>query len=246
MNMDFGKRSAPIVIIGAMDSEMALIRSRMSIEKSYELCGFPVSEGTLNGVPVVAALNQVGMVNTAVLTTLLAEHCKPCCVLMQGTAGSYCEEHRTGDIILGNVIRNTNCALMRPEDCRRLEQITDGKWTETYCCHSDPELLAIAETVPYERGRIMKGSIASCDFWSFDPDSIREIRERFGSDCEEMESYAAAQACSRLGIPFLGVRVISNNELTGEGFMIDAAAWCQSFVIGIVGAIAEKEKGKQI
>ena len=242
MIMDEMQKNAPIVIIGAMESEMSLIKARMDKAESYELCGFPVIAGTLNGIPAVAALNQVGMVNSAVLTTLLVERCKPACIISQGTAGSYSEELRTGDIVLGKLIRNTNCAHMRPADCRRLEEITEGVWDEMQFCSSDPELLALAASVSYEHGRIMEGSIASCDFWSFDPESIHAIRERFGSDCEEMETYAAAQACSRLQIPFLSVRAISNNELTGESFLADAGEWCQKFVLDIVGAMAEKRK----
>lgn len=40
-----------------------------------------------------------------------------------------------------------------------------------------------------------------------------------GSDCEEMEGFAAGQVCKAFGVPFIDIRVLSNSELhPGEEF----------------------------
>ena len=238
---------APIVIEGAMDCEMSHIIGALSDAHTYSFCGYPVTEGKLGDMTVVAALNQVGMVNAACLTSLLIQRYSPLCVVSQGTAGSYSAELKTGDVILGKEIRNINCINMRPDDCRRLEELSGGEWLEMQAFSSDSRLADIAEKVPYAYGNIIKGSIASCDFWSYDAERIHEIRARFGSDCEEMETFAAAQVCRRMDVPFLSIRVISNNELSGEGFSAEAALRCQEYTLDVVRAIAaehEKTEGK--
>ncbi|MFQ8758582.1 MAG: hypothetical protein ACLSAF_03025 [Intestinimonas sp.] len=42
------------------------------------------------------------------------------------------------------------------------------------------------------------------------------MREHAGERCEDMESIASYQLCHRFGTPCIGLRIISNNELTGS------------------------------
>ena len=49
-----------------------------------------------------------------------------------------------------------------------------------------------------------------------------------------METCAVAQICHTAGIPFVGIRVISNNALTGEDFSVESATVAQNFVLLVV------------
>ena len=53
------------------------------------------------------------------------------------------------------------------------------------------------------------------------------------SSCEDMEVASAALICHQYGIPFLGIRIISNTEFNNEDFQPETAKVCQQFVIEV-------------
>ena len=60
------------------------------------------------------------------------------------------------------------------------------------------------------------------------------LREQAGEDCEDMESLAAYRICQRFGVPCLGLRVISNNELTGEVYRRTVGEDLQDFILAVL------------
>ena len=86
----------------------------------------------------------------------------------------------------------------------------------------------------YSGGKIVEGRIATSDSWENRVDRIKFLHEKFGSSCEEMETFAAAKVCRVYGVPFLGVRVISNSAMTGVKFVPGIGHECQAFVIEAV------------
>ena len=44
------------------------------------------------------------------------------------------------------------------------------------------------------------------------PIELLRLHEQFGAECEDMESAYVAQVCAMHGLPFIAVRVISNND----------------------------------
>ena len=55
-----------------------------------------------------------------------------------------------------------------------------------------------------------------------------------------METAAAGETAARFGVPFGAVRVISNNNRTGEPFNPETARAVQEWIVGIV----KKEEGE--
>ena len=76
--------------------------------------------------------------------------------------------------------------------------------------------------------------MASYDSWESRVDNILFLHEKFGSSCEEMETFAAAKVCRIYGVPFLGVRIISNSASNDEEFIPETGHECQAVVIEIV------------
>ena len=106
----------------------------------------------------------------------------------------------------------------------------------TYLTHSDEALLSAAETVEYSGGRVKRGTVLSSDEWNREIDRILRFHAAFSSDCEDMESFAAARICEQLVLPFLCVRIISNSELH-PGEDCDFALYgreCQEFVLKLI------------
>lgn len=224
----------PIIVLGALDFELYTVIAALEGREATELCGFPVVSGRLDDYPVIAARTKVGTVNTALLTTLLIDRFHPLCLVSQGTAGSHLPSLHVGDVILGEQVVSINACHMDERDCRELEMLCREEWQEHRCYASSPALLSAAERTGYGRGRLIRGVIGTGDFWTHGSEAIRAIQERYGTFCEEMESFAAAQVCALTGTPFLCLRIVSNNELTGEKFEDDLAQTCQSYVLDTV------------
>lgn len=234
--------SRPIIVLGAMEFELDAVIASLDGRKNTELFGFPVAMGSLDGYPVVAARTRIGVINTALITTLLVDRFHPLCLLSQGTAGSHLASLHVGDMVLGEKIVNINCCHMDESDCREVESLSQGEWREHRFFTSSPALLSAAEHTPYSRGKTVRGVIGSGDFWSHDPADIHAIQKRYGTYCEEMESFAAAQICALTGTPFLCMRIISNNELNGEEFEDGLALTCQNFALDTVRTIIRETR----
>ena len=60
-----------------------------------------------------------------------------------------------------------------------------------------------------------------------------------------METHSAAQVCRNYGVPFLGIRILSNAELHGEEFDSSAGTACRQYVLAVVRSYAERKAIKQ-
>ncbi len=89
-----------IGIIGAMDEEISLLKSKMDVkeEKIIANCNFII--GTLKGKEVVLLKSGIGKVNAAMSTTILHEKYNPEFVINTGSAGGFHPDLEVGDIVI--------------------------------------------------------------------------------------------------------------------------------------------------
>ena len=66
------------------------------------------------------------------------------------------------------------------------------------------------------KSKVYTGTIGSGDVFNREIDRIDWISSNFGNICEDMESIGVYSVCNKLNIPCIGIRIISNNEITGE------------------------------
>ena len=59
-----------------------------------------------------------------------------------------------------------------------------------------------------------------------------------------IETHAAAQVCRNYGVPFLGIRILSNAELHGEEFNPSTGTACQQYVLAVIKSYAERKAKK--
>ena len=101
----------------------------------------------------------------------------------------------------------------------------------------DDTLLAAASVRDtYKKGRVVDGVIGSSEVWNSELDRIQRFHDQFGTTAEEMETASAAQIAGLFQIPFLGIRVLSNNITNGEAYDARAGEACQDFVYDVVKA----------
>ena len=78
--------------------------------------------------------------------------------------------------------------------------------------------------------------IGSSDVWNSELDRIQRFHDQFGTTAEEMETASAAQIAGLFQIPFLGIRVVSNNITNGEPYDTRTGEACQDYVYEVVKA----------
>lgn len=247
-------KKRPIIILAPMECEYTAILSRMKNVNKKVIGNFTFSEGEIGNASVVAVNCLVGEVNSAAATMLSIREYSPKCVICQGTAGSHTEKLSVNDIVLCETsVETASCFTPHRDegegvktedwDFPGVEMLINGKPERVREMRSDESLLKIAEKVNYSKGKVVRGKIGSADFWNREIDRIKFFRDKIGTLGEEMENFASAQVCTMMGVPFLGVRVISNGELDGTEFDPESAVNCQNFCCDIIEAI-DKEKAE--
>ena len=87
-------------IIGAMDSEVALLKSRVEGARTHELAGLEFVEGTLGDVDVVVVKCGVGKVHAAMCAQALVSELGCNRVVNTGVAGSLDARVEIGDLVV--------------------------------------------------------------------------------------------------------------------------------------------------
>ncbi|MBE7097253.1 alpha/beta fold hydrolase [Bacillus cereus] len=86
----------------------------------------------------------------------------------------------------------------------------------------------------YTKGKVVEGTIGSADLWNNEVDRIKWFHTKYGTSVEEMEGAAAAQIANAYDVPFLGIRVLSNNKTNGGKYNPNTAAANQEYVYEVV------------
>lgn len=243
----------PILIQGPMPIEAENFAERLEnveIEESGSTFEFYI--GTVDGYPVIVSKTGKGMENTAAATAIAIEKYNPAAIINQGTSGGHDPELNVFDIVLGE--HTVNIGSMKTGDRAEGEGIEATEWKPMDVMASegsagedpnaekaryyegDPELLAAANNVKdsYTKGKIVAGTIGSADVWNNEVDRINWFHENFGTSVEEMESASSAMISEAYDVPFLAIRILSNNKTNDGAYNADTASANQEYVYKVV------------
>ena len=234
-----------ILVSGAMDSETRGLVDSLRNPSTVDIDGYRFTSGTIDGARVVVRKTQMGKVNAALSTYIGIKSFSPDLIINQGTAGAHSPFLDVKDIIVGESIINVDSFQTDQKDhgdgydiqdtALMGIEVRDGEaWTEVRELISDPDLVRICMNTPYADGRLVRGIIGTGDGFNKEVDRIESLRSTFGTDCEEMESYAAAQVARNMGIPFIGFRVISNSQPKNLNFDESTADLCCRFSVEFI------------
>ena len=251
----------PVVVQGAMDVEIRQLAGALANAEEQTLRGWTFWRGTVDGYPVVISKTLKGLSNAAAATALAAERYDPIAIINQGTAGGHQPDLHVFDIVLGDDSVNlgsfktgyrsrgggSRFEEWMPLDLMRSEGSAgnDPNARNMRRFHADEGLLAAARSVRdrYRKGRVVEGVIGSSEIWNSEIDRIRQFHDRFGTTAEEMETASAAQIAGLFGIPFLGIRVVSNNITNGGAYDASTGAACQEYVLEVVKKYVARTNG---
>ena len=244
----------PVLVQGAMDVEIRKLAAAIDNAKEENVGGWIFWRGTIDGYPVVISKTLKGMENAAAATALAAERYHPLAIINQGTAGGHVPELHVYDIVLGT--QSVNLGSFKTGYRARGEGSSFPEWNPLDLMRSegsagqnpnartmrrfpgDQALLAAAKRVEgrYRKGHVVEGVIGSSEIWNSEIDRIQRFHDEFGTTAEEMETASAAQIAELFGIPFLGIRVVSNNIMNREEYDTKTGEACQEFVLDVVKA----------
>ena len=242
-------KKRPILIQGALQSEIDFLLSRLSIDAKREIGGVVFYEGTYRDHPVVVCKTKMGEIAAAIATTVAIEAYAPVWILNQGTAGAFAKELHTGDVTVGErVVYLSQFSTKSDKEADALNPWKeDGYCTldgETISLKTDARLLAWLKSLSLPvKGTLHFGTLGSGDVWTTGREQISAYRERFGILCESMECTGVYMAANSRGVPAVSVRVISNTELLGESYLPESADIAASCALDILDAWVALESG---
>lgn len=246
------KENKPILVQGAMDSEICHLLQSLDDYQEEERCGFSFFTGTHQKHPVIVAKTYQGMTNAAASTMLAIEHFSPALIINHGICGGHSPALHRGDILLGKEIMNySNLKIGRthsanplggchPIGCEVFSPAAPAtSIKKADCFYSHPALLAIAQSCPHPAvtGQILTGKIASADAWLDRKDLIALMHETFGTCGEDMETASVAQLCHCFDIPLLSIRILSNTRVHDEEYNETVAEALQEYTMKVVDEI---------
>jgi len=244
----------PVIVQGAMDLEVKKLASRLDNLRVEKVGGWTFWRGTLDGYPVIVSKTMKGVSNSAAATAIAAEHYHPVAIFNQGTAGGHVPELHVYDIVLGKYSVNLGAfrtAYRKPGQGGDFRGwipldllVSEDSAGENPNAHimrrfqGNEQLLAAAESVKhlYRKGRVVQGVIGSAEIWNSELDRIQWFHRQYGTTVEEMETASAAQIAGFFQIPFLGIRVLSNNITNGGTYDAKTGEACQEYVYDVVKA----------
>lgn len=225
---------APIGIMSAMPSEIAMLLSIAGGVKKENIAAVDYYAGTVHDIPVVICWGGVGKVNAAMHTQIMIDRYAPSAIIQNGVAGALSDSLHHFDLVIGNELLYHD---MPPWICREF-----GPLQETYA--SDEKLLRLAmQAAPF--GHV--GRIATGDVFVNSASLKKEIAARTQAVCVEMEGCAVAHTATLNNVPFIVLRTISdsaddNAHETYDEFEHRAADRSGEIVIRMLELIAQKSR----
>jgi adenosylhomocysteine nucleosidase len=239
-----------VLVQGALDVEVQPLLAALEGRRTTQISAWTFWKGPIGAKQLVVSRTEAGPINAVAATVLGIERYRPTLIINQGTAGAHNPDLRLWDIVIGERTVDYSAytsphaaagsgiqpAHWKP-DPHRLR--LDGKQLTPFSTFSgDARTIQIATAMKNPRGRVFRGTVGSAYQYNREIDMIANIRARYGTDSEDMESAFAHGAAIGLRTRFLAIRMISDSEYNHPTFERVAGQYCSEFVVELVGRLA--------
>lgn len=205
-------KKGPVGVLGAMDSEVAILIEKMNGRREETHAGMTCHCGFFSDVPAVVVRCGIGKVNAARAAQMLIDIYSPRVIINNGIAGGLASWLHVGDIVVGAKLVEHDFdvspfgyvrgALMPTDDPKK------PTWFVPEASVAQKLLQAAIACAP---GReVRPGCIASGDVFVADAGLKKQLQNLFQADAAEMEGAAIAHVAQYAGTPFAVLRVISD------------------------------------
>lgn len=209
-----------VLIQGAMDIEIEYLKSKLQNLKKKNISMYEFYEGNINNTNIVISKTLIGTINATIATMIGIQEFNPDLIINQGIAGSHRRNIHIGDIVVGKNCYNINAYSMpakkekegsNPFEWEINKRAKEIKYADEKIVEEISEFLKNNSS-----SNIYVGTLGSGDVFNREIDRIDWITRIFENLCEDMESIGMYSVCEKFDIPCIGIRIISNNEITGE------------------------------
>lgn len=237
--------SNPILIQAAMEEEMQEFIRILPPKKEEILGKYHFYHCEFQGYPVIISRTGIGMCNASIATTLAITLFHPAIIINQGLAGAHSEELHRGDIVLGErcIAINSFEKPLEKSGIHYEKWLDSNFYTDDKVHYGNSHLVSLFDDLKYEKGRKIRGVLGSGDVWNREWDFIRWLHANLGSSTEDMETLAVYVAAEAFDIPVVGLRIISNNELTEEEYAPETATTLQNFILDAMPQLVQLAEG---
>ena len=202
------KMSKTIGIIGAMDEEIAELKKNIIGMKTINIAGIKFYQGRLFNKECIIVKSGVGKVFAAMTAQILIDKFNVIKMIFTGLAGSINRKIKIGDIIIGE-----KCVQYDMNASELGFKIGQIPYTEYRFFHSDKKMIEDSLKTKIPGTKILKGTILTGDLFlnHKEQEKYLPVFKELDGDCLEMEGAAVAQVCTLNNIPFIIIRIISDN-----------------------------------
>lgn len=194
-------------IIGAMDEEVDLLRSKLKNREDTYLAGSEFYQGEIDSLQVVLLKSGIGKVNAAMGTAILIDKFQPDVIINTGSAGGFHKNLNVGDVIISTEVRHHDVDVT-------IFGYEYGQVPRMPAYFAPDEKLVTVASKSAEKIdgiQIVKGLIASGDSFMNDPERVEFIRTKLPDlYAAEMEAAAIAQVAHQFEVPFVIIRSLSD------------------------------------
>lgn len=190
-------------ILGALDTEVALICERMQTERTESMFGTTFHIGTIEGQSVVVVCCGIGKVNAAACTTTMIQRFGADCIINVGIAGAMAHGLHVLDVVAATEV------CFHDQDDIMLKYYPSRAFFETDAALLDLCRKAYA-SLAFERP-LTEGRIATGDVFVSDSATRDRINVRYHPACVEMEGASIGHVSYMHDKPFLIIRTMSDS-----------------------------------
>ncbi|ANU25592.1 5'-methylthioadenosine/S-adenosylhomocysteine nucleosidase [Planococcus versutus] len=231
-----------IGIIGAMEEEVQLLRSRLQNAQTEETARCEFTLGTYEKQEIVLLKSGIGKVNAAMATTILLQHYQPDIVINIGSAGGFDEELEVGTVIISDEVRHHDVDVtVFGYEIGQVPQLPAA-----FVSNEELIELAIKAVQEIAQHEYAVGLIATGDSFMNDPQRVLKVRTDFPAmKAADMEAAAVAQVCYQFDVAFVVIRALSDiagkeSSVSFEEFLPLAAKHSTEIVLNVIGQLAAR------
>lgn len=228
-----------IGIIGAMEEEVILLKSKMTVTKEWTEAKADFIEGTLDGIEVILVRSGIGKVNAAITTTLLLAKHDIDLVINTGSAGGIGQGLKIGDVVVSSEMAYHDVdATVFGYVIGQVPQMPARYVADVAIVEKVIEAAKKASLTP------VKGLIVTSDSFIAGKEATTKIMKNFPDVlAAEMEGAAIAQVCHQFDVPFVIVRAMSDTAdeeagVTFDEFIIEAGKKSALMVMELIHDLA--------
>lgn len=199
-------------IIGAMESEVQNLITRMEGVSYREKAGRRFAVGQLAGKEVVVVQSGIGKVAAAITAQILVDEFGVDALLNTGMAGGLDSRLAVKDLVIATAALQHDFDITAFGHARGFMYGEDDQKPTLFVADADlcEKAKKAAAAVLPAGSKAIDGIVASGDIFVDDSALKAQLRDGFGAAAAEMEGAAIAQAAVANDVPFVIIRTISD------------------------------------